>query len=281
MMKPIRIFWIVLAIAGMAMPTEQGQAQPASVRAYDSYRKLQSSFSLGEKLTYLAHYGFINAGRGVVSLDGSLHTRNGRSCYKVDIDAKTVGMFALGVKVKDTWRSYIDKDAIMPHEFYRNISENKYKLEETSYFRQAQQGGQVRVKANKKGNESTQTYDIPLYTQDMVSGYYYLRTLDFAKMKVGDIIKMDTFFEDELYDFQVRFLGREVLKTKFGKINAFVMSPVMPENSLFDGEDAIRIWVSDDRNRVPLKVSAKMFVGAFEIELTEHEGLAHDFSWAN
>jgi hypothetical protein len=236
------------------------------------------TFAKGEKLTYLAHYGFIHAGRGVVSLDNMTYYKNGRPCYKVDIEGKTTGMFAVGMKVNDTWRSYIDMEAIMPHEFYRNISENKFTLEETSLFDHKR--GTVKVKRNRKGVIKDLAYNVPTYTQDMVSGYYYLRTLDFEQYKAGDIIKMDAFFEDELYVFQVKYLGKEVIKTRFGKLNAFKLSPIMPENSVFNGKDAVQFWISDDPNRVPLMVKVNMFIGAFEIELVEHQGLAHSFSWA-
>ena len=57
------------------------------------------------------------------------------------------------------------------------------------------------------------------------------------------------------------------MKTKLGTIRAIVLSPIMPENGLFDGENSIKVWISDDQNKVPLKVKAQMFVGAVEVDI--------------
>ena len=236
------------------------------------------SFSKGEKITYLAHYGFVNAGRATVKTDKSIHYRNNRPCYKVDVDGWTVGVFSLGYKVKDKWRTYIDTTAIIPQQFYRDISENKYRLEETTYFDHKR--NKVRVKTLKNGKNKDRSFDIPEYAQDLVSGYFYLRTMDFENMKVGTKFRIDGFFEDKTYDFDIKFKGKEIIKTKFGKIHAYKLEPIMPDNKLFDGEDSILFWVSADQNRIPLKIRAKMFIGAFEVEVTEYEGLKSDFNWA-
>lgn len=236
------------------------------------------AFAKGEKLKYLAHYGFLSAGKGVISMDSRLHKKNNRDCYKVDIDARTVGVFALGMKVKDKWRSYIDTAAIMPHESYRDVSEGRHELEETCYF--DQRTGKVKIHTNKRGEKKLESHTMPAYTQDIVSGCYYLRTLSYETMNKGDIITVDALVEDELYSLKVRFEGREVLKTKLGKINTFILRPIIPDNNFFAGEDAATIWISDDANRVPLKVDLDLVVGSFEIEITEHEGLLHEFNWA-
>jgi hypothetical protein len=242
------------------------------------YRHLENNkFSQGEKLTYLVHYGFVNAGEAVVTLDKDLHTVNNRACYKVDIQGKTIGMFSWTYKVDDLWQSYIDTGAIIPHKFHRSIKENDYTKVETITFDHFKGTAQVKDKTGD-GQETTRSLKIPKNVQDLVSGYYYMRTLNFDQIKVKDTLVINGFFEDKVYDLQVVYLGKERLQTKFGKINAAVMSPVMPENQLFDGRDAIKMWVSDDPNRVPLRIEVAMFVGAFELDLIEHKGLKHKFS---
>ncbi|GAB4331003.1 MAG: hypothetical protein OHK0038_05560 [Flammeovirgaceae bacterium] len=241
------------------------------------FRQLKHlGFSKGETLTYLAHYGFIHAGEAVVHLDENIHQLNNRPCYKVDVDGRTTGAFSMMVKVKDKWQSYIDTTSIMPHQFYRDISENKYRLQETTIFDQA--GQKVKVKKIKKDGKIQEKYydKVPTYSQDLVSGYYYLRTINYDKMMAGDTIKLHAFFEDSVYDFKLKYLGKEKLSTKFGKVETYVMSPIMPNNKMFDGENSIKFWVSADVNRVPLKVRAKMFIGAVEVDLIDYKGLKKD-----
>ena len=97
-------------------------------------------------------------------------------------------------------------------------------------------------------------------------------------MKTGDRVTFKAFFEDKLYDFEVEYRGKDILKTKIGKINAIKLIPIMPKNDLFEEDDSIQFWLSDDENRIPLKVKAKMFVGAVEVDIKSHVGLRHDLN---
>jgi hypothetical protein len=262
-------YWILLLVLGLAAISAD------SVR--NNYRSQQNNrFALGEKLTYLVHYGPVNGGEAVVEMDPKYYVINNRVCYKVNITGKTIGFVKFTYDVNDTWQSYIDTAAIIPHRFYRNIKENDYRKVENVYFDQS--NGKVSVKSVTGSNpEKSEYYKVPENVQDIVSGYYYLRTLNFDRIKVNDTLTIDGFFEDKVYKLQVVYQGKEKLPTKFGNIWASVVSPVMPENELFDGRDAIKFWISDDPNRVPIKIQAKMFVGALELDLIEHKGLRHKF----
>jgi len=101
----------------------------------------------------------------------------------------------------------------------------------------------------------------------------FLRTQDLSKVKVGDTVIISGFFEDKTYRMKVAYKGKEVIKTKAGKIRCLVFKPAMPENSLFKGKDSITAWFSDDKNRIPVKVSADMFIGSAGVELTSFKGL--------
>lgn len=261
--RNLTLFFLFLPLALISIQTE----------IIETAKKTSSEevFVRGEKLTYKAHYGFLNAAEAVVHLDTSIYNVDSHTCYKVDIDAKTTGSFAFVYDVDNLYRSYIDTAKIIPHKFYRNISENKYKLEETIEFDHTSK--KARVHQNKKGKIKEKEYDMPSHAQDLVSGYYYLRTVDFTNVVKGDTISMDAFFEDEAYDFKILYLGRKELKTKFGKVPSIELAPIMPDNKIFRGENSVKFWISDDINRVPLKVRAKLFVGAFEVELNDYEGL--------
>ena len=95
--------------------------------------------------------------------------------------------------------------------------------------------------------------------------------MDYEKLTKNEIIRMDAFFEDSVYDFKVRYIGKETIKTKLGKKETFVMTPIMPENGLFSGKESIKIWMSADEDRIPLKIRADMFIGGIEVDVTEYE----------
>src|SRR5687768_15826338 len=107
----------------------------------------------------------------------------------------------------------------------------------------------------------------------MVAGFLYLRAMDFSKLKVNDTVAVTGFFEDEFYKLNIVYKGKDVVRTKFGKVRTLVFKPVMPKNELFDGENSITAYFSDDKNRIPIKIDAEMFIGSAGVELTDYSGL--------
>ena len=116
-------------------------------------------------------------------------------------------------------------------------------------------------------------YDAPAHVRDMIGGFLYLRIMDFSDLKVNDTIVVKGFFEDEFYALRIVYKGKKTIKTKLGKIRTLVFKPIMPKNSLFDGEDSITAYFSDDKNRIPVKIDAEMFIGSAGVELTGYSGL--------
>lgn len=250
------------------------------------YRRIKNDvFKQGEHIEYLVHYGPINAGVAYIDVDPKHYSLNNRVCYRIDVVGKTVGTVGILAKVQDTWRTYVDTAAFVPHRFYRNIAEGNYRrVERTDFNPPANQAKMTYVEYNvkdkdKKKRKGEEQVSIPDYVQDMVSGYYYMRTLDFDNLSEGTVIKIPGILEDELYDFNIRYVKKEEIKTKFGKIHAHKLVPVMPKNKLFDGESSIRFWVSDDKNRVPVRVEADMFIGKVVIEVKDYKNLRHKFNF--
>lgn len=229
-----------------------------------------SSFDEGERLTYRVHYGFITAGEATMVVDDKIHELNSRACYKIDVFGRTSGIADKIFGVNNNWGTFLDTAAIVPHKFYRYIEEGNYRKNEVVNFDQLSKKALVN-KLEKKSRKVKEVieYDTPKNVQDMVSGYYYLRTLDYKKLKEGQIIKVNAFFDEEVYDFKVRFVGREKIDTKLGIINAVVLQPIMPETKIFSGPDPIKVWISDDTNKIPLKIKASMVVGSVEIDIKD------------
>lgn len=230
-----------------------------------------ANFFPGEVIEYKVHYGFVNAAEAQMMIHDRIETVNGRGCYKIDVFGKSIGMFDLFLRIRDNWGTYMDTAALIPRRSYRKIEEGKYRKHEVVDFDHGNGKAVVRNYNHKKSEwKPSEEFEMPPYAQGMVSGYYYLRTLDFQRMKVGEIIDIKAFFDDETYDFKIRYLGRERVRTKLGKKNALVLSPIMPENGLFDGENSIKVWLSDDAGKVPVKIKAQMFVGAVEIDIQSY-----------
>jgi hypothetical protein len=239
------------------------------------YRKIRNRcFTGGEHLEYRVHYGFINAGEAIIKVNPKHYKVNDRICYKIEVVGRSIGTFDLILRIRDTWGTYMDTTSLIPHQAYRFIEEGKYRKHEITNFNHLQDSAEVKVLDRKtKKYKPSLNYKVPDNIQDMVSGYFFLRTIDYSKLNKGDIIGIPAFFEDSIYNFRIRYVGREMLDTKFGEMKAIKLVPIMPANQLFDGEDAITVWLSDDPNKIPLKIRAEMFVGAVEIDIKKFEGL--------
>lgn len=234
------------------------------------------SFKRGEYIKYKLTYGFFSVGRGHAVISDKYYSLNGRSCFKLDAYGTTAGMLSWVTHVDDHWGAYIDTASILPEVSYRIIREGNYKLDEYTYFDHENKKVAVKVIDNKTGKfKEPKEYETNLHTRDMVAGFLYMRTLDFSKMQKGDTVMIKGFFEDTFYKQAIVYYGKDVVKMKFGKVRALKFKPVMPDNKLFDGENSITAWFSDDKNRIPLKIDAEMFIGSAGVELTDYGKLKH------
>jgi hypothetical protein len=232
----------------------------------------QESFGLGERMEFRVHYGLLNAGEAVMQADTNYHYFNGRPCYKLEITGRSVGVFDLITTIRDTWGTYLDTAAIVPHRFYQYIEEGRYRKKEIIDFDHARRVATAHRLDRHSGELlSKADFKVPYGIQDLVSGYYYLRTLDFASMKVNDVFPITGFFDDTTYVVEVRYLGMERLKTRLGDFESHVISPIMPKNRFFRGRNPVRAWISADRKKIPLKVRADLIVGGVEIDIRSYQ----------
>ena len=232
------------------------------------------SFSSGEVLKYKVHYGPITAAEAVIDVAPNLHTINGRPCYRATVTGKTNSSFDLFIRIRDTWQSYIDTAAIVPQRSFRNIEEGSYRKRETVDFNHYNNTAFVEKKKRNKNKES-KNFKVPSNVQDIVSGFYYMRTLDYDKMRVGDKFNVQGFFDEENFNMEVTYRGKEVVSTKAGNIKAIKLTPKMPKNEMFKDGNSIFVYLSDDQNKIPVLIEAEMFVGSVKVNLYEYKNLKH------
>jgi hypothetical protein len=236
--------------------------------------KSSTAISTGEKLEYRMYLGIFTVGKGITTVDKEFHTRNEKSCYKVDAFMETSGMATWISKVNDNWGAYIDANEIITHESYRKLREGKYRLDELVKYNHELDKAYVQVADKTTGRLSEpKEYVTPDNVRDIVAGFMYLRVIDFSKYKIKDTLTVSGFFEDTAYKFKILYFGKETVSTDLGKFQCHKLVPIMPKNSLFRGENSVTAWISADGNQIPVKVDAKMFVGHAGTELTSFRGL--------
>lgn len=234
----------------------------------------------GETIEYKVTFGFFTVGKAQIQTSSKVYKVNGRPCYKIDVRGKTSGAVDWVASVDDTWGAYMDTLTFLPYLGYRNIKENKYRKNELTRFDQLNQVVELKVYNQKKKEfNEPNIFKIEEPVRDIVSGYSFLRTLDYKNYQAGDTIALYGVFEDELFDFKILYAGEETLKTKLGDVKAFKLVPVMPDNQLFAGENAIAIWFSDDANKIPLKIEASMLIGKAGCEIINYSTLKEELQY--
>ncbi|WP_285060339.1 DUF3108 domain-containing protein [Pedobacter ginsengisoli] len=223
-------------------------------------------FKPGEVLTYKLKYGFITAAEGTLKVLQTDLKFDGKPTLRLSVDGQTSGTFDVFYKIRDHYDSYIDVNNLKPYFYQENIREGSYRRQDKARFSQAEK----KVVATK-GTFSTPT----MQTFDLVSSYYFARSLDISKMKIGDFVKLNYFLGDEISQLEIQYLGREVIKTKLGKIRCLKFSPSIKPGRIFRKDSRLYLWVSDDGNRVPLKAQVEILVGSVIMEIKSADGLQH------
>ncbi len=228
----------------------------------------ESAFGVGEWFKFRIHYGFVNAGYATLEVkEAVLHNEK---VFHLIGKGQTTGISRFFFKVDDLYESYIDEKTYVPYQFLRKINEGGYTKNQEGFF--TPQQNKITVKDYKHKTEKT--FAIPKNTQDILSAFYYLRnfgTID--DIKPGEYIAIDMFFDEETTKFKLKFIGRENIKTKFGTVASMIFKPYVFSGRVFKEQESVTVWISDDDNKIPLRIQANLVVGSIKADLESYKGL--------
>lgn len=230
------------------------------------------AYDVGEWFKFRIHYGFINAGYATLEVKEAV--KNNKKVYHAIGKGYTVGMSRFFFKVDDNYESYFDKITNKPYQFVRKIDEGGYTKNQEGFFNQ--DNNTVLVKDYKKKKENS--FPVTENVQDILSTFYFLRNHpNIDKLKVGESVVVDMFFDDEVFKFKLKFIGKEDLKTKFGTVSTMIFRPLVQSGRVFKEEESLTVWISDDENKLPLRIKASLAVGSLKADLDGFKGLKNPF----
>lgn len=224
-------------------------------------------FKSGESLIYSIRYGPIHGGEATVKL--KLVKYKGDTLYNAKVLAKTVGIADKLFKVREYYESFFDPKSIKPVKAIRNIREGNYRRYNEVYFSLED--------STLYSQQSDSVFKVPPQILDMVTALYFVRSLDFKNLSTGDSLKIITFFDNEIFPFPLRYKGKELIKTKLGNFQCLRFDPVVGTGRIFESEDDMTIWISDDKNLIPLRVRFDLIVGSIKCDLLDYSGLKYEF----
>ncbi|THD69510.1 DUF3108 domain-containing protein [Robertkochia marina] len=233
-----------------------------------------NSFQSGEWFRFRIHFGFLNASYATLSLQEE--RLKGKEVYHVVGKGSTTGFARWFFKVDDNYETYFDKYTGKPYRFIRKIDEGGYTKDLVIDFNHDANNALI---TNRKHN-TKRIIETTEGVQDLLSGFYYLRNnYDTESLTRGDEVVMDLLYDDDddVFKFKLKYLGREVLQTKFGKVRCLKFRPYVYSGRVFKEEESLTLWVSDDENKVPVRIKADLMVGSLKADLDAFKGLKYQF----
>jgi hypothetical protein len=229
---------------------------------------VNSAFIPGELLRFKVYYDSYLTGKvvaGTASLEVKFEKKEfeGRPVYHTVGEGKSKGAFNLFFKVEDRFESFIDAEFLCPLYFTRHTREGDYKKNDEVRFNQ-QIGSAVSRYVTK---------NIPPGTQDIISVFYYARTLDISGLKPGDYFNMTFYLDDSVYVSRVYFEARETVVTYAGTFRCMKFKPMVATGNVFSQPYPMAVWVTDDQYRIPILAKSDVIIGSVKMELVEYKGL--------
>ena len=223
------------------------------------------AFTYGEKLQYRMHYGPFNAGYATLEIQSEPVIVNGRRTFNIKASAKSSSSIDfLYNKVRNDYETYMDEEYLVPLKYTKKVEEGKYRDSDFALFDRD---------ANKINAKKASIDNVSNQVQDLLSVYYWTRVWDVKNAKVGDTYPTVFYMDGKVYNYAIKYLGKEVVKIDAGKFNAIKIRPQVKTGDFFKNEDALTIWVSDDDNHMVLKVESEIFIGAVAMTLTDYKNL--------
>jgi len=275
-MKKLILSISILAAAGLATMSFRPQQTLPVIAANGPVKELpmmnNSAFKRGEQLSFRVHYGILDAGEATLSVTDEARELGGRKTYHVVGLGTSKGTFDWFFKVRDRYETYIDEKALVPWLFVRRIEEGGYKCSQDYVFNHYSE--KVSVGDGK-------VFPIEPNMQDMLSAFYQARNLDLSNAKPGQLFSLKCFVDNEIWPLQVKFIGRETVETDAGTFKCLKFRPIVQKGRVFKKEEDLNVWLTDDKNHIPVKGQADILVGSIKMELTKYSGLANPISKIN
>jgi hypothetical protein len=232
----------------------------------------EKAFKDGEWLSFKIKYGWFNASKASLTIEKD--SINGKAVYHIVGFGQSTGLLDVFFKVRDRFETYLDPQSVIPYRFIRDTYEGGYTKSKEILFNH--ESNVATVKDYK--HDTIHKHTFVKNSQDLLSSLYYLRnTVDEKTLKKGDEFELNMFFDEENFDFKVKYLGKEIIETKFGDVRCLVFKPYVKSGRVFKEQESVTIWISDDKNKIPLQIEAELAVGSLMAKLEKFKGLKHPF----
>lgn len=234
-----------------------------------------NTFQDGEVLTYKLYYNwnFVWMAAGEVTF----RAKDLGDRYHISAIGTTYKSYEWFYKVRDRYEVYLDKNTLLPISALRDVEEGKYRLYDKITFDRKRNVVQSMRGKSKESAELTE-YTVDPCMHDILSIVYFSRNLDFSSMNSGAQVPIKIFIDKETWPLRIKYLGKVGDKRihKLGRFKTIVFTPQVIKGYIFKDDDQLKIWASDDKNRIPLMIESPISVGSVKAVLKSYNGLKYN-----
>ena len=232
-----------------------------------TYSQSDLPYKVGEYSAFDISFKGIKVGSAEMKIEKQIKI-NGVSTFHIIGKGRTASFFDWFFKVRDVYETYLDTSKIRPVKFVRDIHEGGYEKKQQYIFKHS---------AGKVFWKDTSHVIFPT-TQDMLSALFYARTFNKNDLLQKKSFFVPIFMDEENYSLEILYLKDEKVKTNFGEVNCMVFKPKMQEGRVFEDGEEMKIWISDDRNHLLVKVETQIWAGSIKAILVKHQGVKYPLS---
>ena len=228
------------------------------------------SFSDGETAMYKIYYSlagvYLEAGQ--VNFKCTKTALGKKQTFHITASGKTIPFYDHLYKVRDQYETFIDTASLLSYQFTRSVSEGgTSKYENITFDRDAH-----------TAITGTGVYEVPDCTQDVLGSLYYIRNISVDKLKPGDKIDFELLLDGQLHKSYIRYMGKEIISTRYGKFHAIKIRPLLIKGTMFEEGEKMTVWVSDDDNHIPVRIQSSIKIGNVKADLMEFSNLRWPFT---
>ena len=266
-MKALLVAILFCWFATFSLSNCFGQALPSKITAFKG----------GEVLNYEVYYnwGLIWVSAGFATFSVKEEIINNKTLYHFVGEGSSKHNWDWFFKVRDKYESYNDTSNLRPFKYIRNSSDGGYWVYNDISFDFKNNKAIGHLKTKKKPTLQIDTVKISNSTFDPISMIYHARTIDFEKFKPNDEIPISIILDNEVHSLKITYYGKETIKTQLGTFKCIKFKPTLIPGTIFKEGGAMTVWVTDDDNRVPMKIETPIITGTIKVYLKNVSGLKH------
>lgn len=235
-----------------------------------------TSFQAGEEIVYSVYYNWnfvwLSAGEVTFKVTDEYNQ------HHLSAKGRTYASYEWFYKVRDNYDTYLDKESLLPNISIRDVSEGGYRVYDKVTFDQ-KSGKAVSLRGRSVTEAVKKDFYINSCMHDMLSVVYHIRNINYQQMTKGQEIPIKVFLDREVYPLKVKYWGKEQKQIHgLGKFNTVKVSPQVVSGGVFKEGTEMKIWATDDGNRIPLLIESPVSVGSVKVVLKSYKGLRHPFT---